>query len=108
MYAGYDLNHSYRDTDVFISLAKLKEHRTAGVTLSMKNCFGITPCTIYSDQAPQDEPSIVPVGYRGPMHSGSRVPPKARRSPSLNRKIPASVCRALPPTWWLRGPSTWP
>jgi uncharacterized protein (DUF362 family) len=35
MYAGYDLNHSYRDTDVFISLAKLKEHRTAGVTLSM-------------------------------------------------------------------------
>ena len=52
MYAGYDLNHSYHDTDVFVSLAKLKEHRTAGVTLSMKNCFGITPCTIYSDQAP--------------------------------------------------------
>ena len=51
MYAGYDLNHSYRDTDVFISLAKLKEHRTAGVTLSMKNCFGITPCTIYSQRS---------------------------------------------------------
>ncbi len=78
MYAGYDLNHSYRDTDVFISLAKLKEHRTAGVTLSMKNCFGITPCTIYSQEAPEDEPSIVPVGYRAPMHSGSRVPPKMR------------------------------
>lgn len=81
MYAGYDLNHSYRDTDVFISLAKLKEHRTAGVTLSMKNCFGITPCTIYSDEAPQDEPAIVPVGYRGPMHSGSRVPPKSAPQP---------------------------
>lgn len=81
MYAGYDLNHSYRDTDVFISLAKLKEHRTAGVTLSMKNCFGITPCTIYSDDAPQDEPSIVPVGYRGPMHSGSRMPPKSAPQP---------------------------
>ncbi|MGA7343403.1 MAG: DUF362 domain-containing protein [Terracidiphilus sp.] len=77
MYAGYDLNHSYRDCDVFVSLAKLKEHRTAGVTLSMKNCFGITPCTIYSREAPQDEPSIVPVGYREPMHSGSRVPPKS-------------------------------
>jgi len=77
MYAGYDLNHSYRDTDVFVSLAKLKEHRTAGVTLSMKNCFGITPCTIYSETAPLDEPSIVPTGYRGPMHSGSRVPPKS-------------------------------
>ena len=88
MYAGYDLNHSYQDTDVFVSLAKLKEHRTAGVTLSMKNCFGITPCTIYSDEAPQDEPSIVPVGYRGPMHSGSRTPPKSAPSRWLNRRIP--------------------
>ncbi|MGO9434135.1 MAG: DUF362 domain-containing protein [Terracidiphilus sp.] len=81
MYAGYDLNHSYLDTDVFVSLAKLKEHRTAGVTLSMKNCFGITPCTIYSEEAPQDEPSIVPMGYRAPMHSGSRVPPKSAPQP---------------------------
>ncbi len=88
MYAGYDLNHSYHDTDVFVSLAKLKEHRTAGVTLSMKNCFGITPCTIYSDEAPQDEPSIVPVGYRGPMHSGLRVPPKSAPQPVAESKDP--------------------
>lgn len=88
MYAGYDLNHSYRDTDVFVSLAKLKEHRTAGVTLSMKNCFGITPCTIYSDEAPQDEPSIVPVGYRGPMHSGSRTPPKSAPQPVAHSTDP--------------------
>lgn len=88
MYAGYDLNHSYHDTDVFVSLAKLKEHRTAGVTLSMKNCFGITPCTIYSQEAPEDEPSIVPVGYRGPMHSGSRVPPKSAPQPVAESKDP--------------------
>jgi uncharacterized protein (DUF362 family) len=88
MYAGYDLNHSYRDTDVFVSLAKLKEHRTAGVTLSMKNCFGITPCTIYSQEAPEDEPSIVPVGFRGPMHSGSRVPPKSVPQPVAESKDP--------------------
>jgi len=88
MYAGYDLNHSYRDTDVFISLAKLKEHRTAGVTLSMKNCFGITPCTIYSQEAPEDEPSVVPMGYRGPMHSGSRVPPKSAPQPVAESKDP--------------------
>jgi uncharacterized protein (DUF362 family) len=86
MYAGYDLNHSYRDTDVFISLAKLKEHRTAGVTLSMKNCFGITPCTIYSEEAPQDEPAIVPVGFRSPMHSGSRMPPKSAPQPVAKSK----------------------
>lgn len=81
MYKGYDLNHSYRDCDVFVSLAKLKEHRTAGVTLSMKNCFGITPCTIYSQNAPEDEPSIIPSGYRLPMHDGSRVPPKSAPQP---------------------------
>jgi len=81
MYKGYDLNHSYRDCDVFVSLAKLKQHRTAGVTLSMKNCFGITPCTIYSQNAPEDEPSLVPSGYRSPMHDGSRVPPKSAPQP---------------------------
>lgn len=81
LYKGYDLNHSYRDTDVFISLAKLKEHCTAGVTLSMKNCFGITPVTVYGPDVPEDEPSLVPTGYRSPMHNGSRVPPKSAPQP---------------------------
>lgn len=77
MFAGYDLNHSYRDCDVFVSLAKLKEHLTAGVTLTMKNCFGITPCTIYGEYCPVDEPDLVPRGGRVPFHSGGRVPPKS-------------------------------
>lgn len=81
MYKGYDLNHSYSDCDVFVSLAKLKEHRTTGVTLSMKNCFGITPCTIYSENAPEDEPSLNPLGGRTPFHHGSRVPPKSAPQP---------------------------
>ncbi len=74
MYKGYDLNHSYEDCDVFVSLAKLKEHTTAGITLSMKNCFGITPCTIYGDHAPVDEPGLTPVGGRGIFHAGARLP----------------------------------
>ncbi len=77
MCKGYDLNHSYEDCDVFISLAKLKQHRTTGVTLSMKNCFGIIPCTIYGDSVPEDEPALTPVGGRGPFHYGSRTPPKS-------------------------------
>jgi uncharacterized protein (DUF362 family) len=88
MYAGYDLNHSYLDADVFVSLAKLKEHRTVGVTLSMKNWFGITPCTIYSRQAPEDEPSIMPLGFREPMHSGSRVPPRSAPQPVAESRDP--------------------
>ncbi len=55
MFSALDLNHSYADTDVMISLAKLKNHITAGVTLSMKNLFGLTPNALYSDQAGNEE-----------------------------------------------------
>jgi uncharacterized protein (DUF362 family) len=77
MFPAFDLNHSYEDCDVFVSIAKMKEHATAGVTLSMKNCFGITPCTIYGQGAGVDEPSIEPKGGRGPIHSGYRGPSKS-------------------------------
>jgi uncharacterized protein (DUF362 family) len=51
MFSALDLNHSYSDTDVMVSLAKLKNHITAGVTLSMKNMFGATPNALYGSQA---------------------------------------------------------
>ena len=73
MYTGYDLNHSYAECDVFVSLAKLKEHATAGVTLTTKNCFGITPCTIYGEGAGKDEPSLLPKGGRALIHNGHRL-----------------------------------
>jgi uncharacterized protein (DUF362 family) len=77
MFPAFDLNHSYQDCDVFVSIAKMKEHATAGVTLSMKNCFGITPCTIYGTGAGVDEPSELPKGGRQIIHSGNREPSKS-------------------------------
>jgi len=77
IYPAYDLSPAYQECDVFVSLAKLKEHATAGVTLSMKNCFGITPCTIYGDGAPEDEPGLFPRGGRTMFHHGHRQPPKS-------------------------------
>lgn len=77
MFKGFDLNHSYEDCDVFVSIAKLKEHVTTGVTLAMKNCFGITPCTIYGEGAGIDEPSLVPRSGRAPFHYGTRQPSKS-------------------------------
>jgi uncharacterized protein (DUF362 family) len=77
VWPAFDLNHSYEDCDVFVSIAKMKEHATAGVTLSMKNCFGITPCTIYGTGAGEDEPTLVPKGGRGLIHSGYRGPSKS-------------------------------
>jgi uncharacterized protein (DUF362 family) len=76
LFPAYELNHSYNDCDVFVSMAKLKEHETTGITLSMKNCFGITPASIYGASAGIDDPDENPKGGRGMLHSGHRQPPK--------------------------------
>lgn len=86
IFPGFDLNHSYQDCDVFVSLAKMKEHATAGLTLSMKNCFGMTPATIYGSGAGIDEPSELPKGGRDMVHSGYRQPSKS----ALPEKDPKS------------------
>ncbi len=65
MFSAFDLNHAYEETDVMISLAKLKNHITAGVTLSMKNLFGITPNSLYGDQAGDEDATA----GRGPLHN---------------------------------------
>ena len=88
LFKAYDVNHSYADCDVYVSLAKLKEHSTAGVTLSMKNSFGIPPCTIYGAGAGVDEPSKVVHGARSMLHDGGRQPSKtslAENDPSSPR-----------------------
>ncbi|MDX2151837.1 MAG: DUF362 domain-containing protein [Bryobacteraceae bacterium] len=88
LFPSYELNHSYHDCDFLISLAKLKEHVTAGITLSMKNMFGITPCTIYGDGSPKDEPSEDPKGGRGAVfHNGERQPAKIAAA-ELDAKSP--------------------
>lgn len=82
VYPAFDLNHSYRDCDVFVSIAKLKEHITTGITLAMKNLFGITPPTIYGSGAGVDEPALIPRGGRSMFHDGHRQP--SRSSPGEN------------------------
>ncbi len=65
MFSRLDLNHAYEETDVMVSLAKLKNHITAGVTLSMKNLFGLTPNSLYGDQAGSEDATA----GRGPIHN---------------------------------------
>ena len=64
MFSAFDLNHAYEDTDVMVSLAKLKNHLTAGVTLSMKNLFGVPPNSLYSLDAGNETAT----GPRFPLH----------------------------------------
>lgn len=55
IYPAFELNQRYEKTDVFVSLAKWKDHLSAGVTMAVKNLFGITPCALYGDDAPREE-----------------------------------------------------
>lgn len=90
IFPAYDLNHAYHDTDVFMSMAKLKNHETCGITLSMKNIFGITPASIYGDDAGKDEPNENPTkGRAETCHFGKRQPARsapAELNPSSNRE----------------------
>jgi uncharacterized protein (DUF362 family) len=54
LWPAFDVNSQYEKTDVFISLAKLKDHATAGVTMACKNLFGMTPSSLYGDDAPSE------------------------------------------------------
>jgi uncharacterized protein (DUF362 family) len=98
LYPGFELNHSYSDCDAFVSITKMKQHETTGFTGSMKNCFGITPCSIYGSNAGVDEPNENPKGGRGVLHGGNRQPSKnapAELSTTTPRKDGYRVPRAV-------------
>lgn len=64
LFSYFDMNHCYQDADVYVSMAKMKQHLTAGITLSTKNLFGATPNSLYGTQAGNEDA----IGYRGPLH----------------------------------------
>jgi uncharacterized protein (DUF362 family) len=47
VYDSFYLNPILSELDLFISVAKMKCHATTGVTLSLKNLFGIAPIQFY-------------------------------------------------------------
>ena len=72
IYPAFDLNARFEQTDVLISLAKLKQHAGAGITGAVKNFFGITPCSLYGNDAPSENP----LSHRTHMfHAGRKQVP---------------------------------
>src|SRR6266404_2826132 len=76
LFSAFEFNQAYEETDVMVSLAKLKNHITAGVTLSMKNLFGITPNSLYGDQAGSEDATA----GRGPLHGGDNPDQRSKFS----------------------------
>ena len=50
VFPAFNLNHSYEDCDFFVSLGKMKGHEEMGVTMSIKNMFGVTPTALYGSR----------------------------------------------------------
>ena len=76
IFPAYDLNHSFEDCDAYVSMSKLKNHWLAGVTMTMKNNFGNTPCSLYGSDAGPDG-NEDPKQERGAVgHNGTKTPPK--------------------------------
>jgi len=75
MYPAYTINKAFTECDVYASLSKLKNHWIAGVTMSMKNNFGNTPCSLYgSDCGPSGNEA--PSKERGDvLHAGTTKAP---------------------------------
>ena len=96
LFPSYLLNRSFVDCDTFVSLGKLKVHVTAGVTLTMKNCFGNIPTTIYGDYCPKDRPDERPrSGRNAVFHSGTR-PPSGPAAPEVDPSSPRRAGYRIP------------
>ena len=92
IYPAFDLNQRFEKTDVLISLAKLKQHATAGITGAVKNFFGNAPTSIYGNNAP-DEKGLL---HRTDMfHSGRK---------SVAEGHPAELDHGLPKRGEVRVP----
>ena len=76
LFSAYDVNHSYADCDVFVSIAKYKDHPTTGVSTVMKNLFGLTPLTVYGNGAGKWEDNDLVYGNDRIqiLHRGARQP----------------------------------
>lgn len=99
LFPAYHLNHSYVDCDVYVSLAKLKNHAVAGVTLGIKNNFGITPPALYSHHEPNEQATSARMAL---FHTGEERPadglpqevdPKSPRR--ISYRIPRHIVDAL-------------
>jgi uncharacterized protein (DUF362 family) len=102
MFSALDLNHAYEETDVMVSLAKLKNHVTAGVTLTTKNLFGITPNSLYGSEAGNEDATEGRMPLHNPTGFGKLTLPGLKEgitSTDATWRVPritVDVCAARP------------
>jgi uncharacterized protein (DUF362 family) len=71
-YSSFKLNRILDEVNAFVSIPKMKQHLTAGITHSMKNLIGIVPLTFYGG------------GWRSQLHNDGGNDPSTH--------LPRSIC----------------
>ena len=94
LFPAFDVNQWYEKTDVFVSLSKLKEHASAGVTMASKNLFGMLPTALYGDDAPNEDTVNARTSL---LHMAKRAVPDG---------VPGEIERGVPRDWRYRVPRT--
>jgi uncharacterized protein (DUF362 family) len=84
VYDFFFVNEAVRDLDLFVSIAKMKCHTTTGVTLSLKNLFGLVPTSEYRNKAEENN--------RSAFHQSTRYDTRvAQVILDLNRARPVDL-----------------
>ncbi len=82
IYERFIMNQVLREADVFMSVAKLKCHATAGITLSMKNLVGLIPARFYQlDPGHSNRSELHGTGRQGTLRIPSVVMDLVRARP---------------------------
>ena len=104
LFPAYDLNHSYVDCDVFVSIAKCKDHGTTGVSTVLKNQFGLTPLLAYGNFAGkwEDNDLVAGIDRIKIIHMGAAQPAFGAPPSSIRkaRAMTVTACLAPSRTWW--------
>jgi uncharacterized protein (DUF362 family) len=99
-YSFFEVNHRYADTDVLVSIPKLKNHQIAGVTLGMKNLFGVPPNALYSKETVDENTTDARIEV---LHNGVKTPAGGEVLPAFSLhygervpRIVVDIVRARP------------
>jgi len=93
IFPAYNLNHSYEDCDFFVSVGKMKNHEEMGITMSMKNMFGVTPTALYGGREQIFHYGVV----QAPAGVPAELDPKSNRYEGWRMpRLITDICGARP------------
>lgn len=85
--SAWEVNRTYVDTDVLVSLTKLKSHVSGGITGGLKNLFGVPPSSLYGDDL-REEPDEQALGYRSNTMHNCTERPRTSVATFTGRSVP--------------------